>query len=265
VTRRRLDRELVRRGLVPSAAAAHDAILQGRVTASGRPALKPGTMVDEAEPLNVEDMERAYASRGGEKLAAALDRLGIDPAERRCLDAGASTGGFTDVLLARGATAVIALDVGYGQLAWRLRGDPRVVVMERTNVRTVTPPDLPFRPDLVVADLSFISLIAVIPALATIIGPGADLVLLVKPQFEASLGEIEPGGVVRDPSVWRSAVERVAAACADAGLGPAAVVASALRGPAGNVEFFLHAREGPSNDKLDIAPALAEGRELRAS
>jgi 23S rRNA (cytidine1920-2'-O)/16S rRNA (cytidine1409-2'-O)-methyltransferase len=260
-----LDRELVRRGLVPSPAAAHDAILQGRVTAGGRPASKPGTMIDEGEPLNVEDAGRAYVSRGGEKLAAALDRLGIDPAGRRCLDAGASTGGFTDLLLARRAAEVVALDVGYGQLAWRLRRDPRVVVMERTNVRTVTPADLPFRPDLVVADLSFISLTAVIPTLAAIIAPGAELVLLVKPQFEASPREIEPGGVVREASVWRSAVERVAAACDDAGLGPAAVVASPLRGPAGNVEFFLHARDGASSRMLDIGPALAEGGEVRAS
>jgi 23S rRNA (cytidine1920-2'-O)/16S rRNA (cytidine1409-2'-O)-methyltransferase len=265
VTRRRLDRELVRRGLVPSHAAAHDAILQGRVTAGGRPAAKPGSMIDEAEPLNVEDPERAYVSRGGEKLAVALDRVGIDPADRRCVDAGASTGGFTDVLLARGAAAVVALDVGYGQLDWRLRRDSRVVVMERTNVRTVTPADLPYRPDLVVADLSFISLTAVIPALAAIIAPGADLVLLVKPQFEASPREIEPGGVVREPSMWRSSVERVAAACADAGLGPVAVVASPLRGPAGNVEFFLHARDGASNPMLDIASALAEGDEVRSS
>jgi 23S rRNA (cytidine1920-2'-O)/16S rRNA (cytidine1409-2'-O)-methyltransferase len=265
VTRRRLDDELVRRGLVSTLSEAREAIGQGVVTVAGRTLLKPGSLVGTADPVAVLAAARPYVSRGGEKLAAALDRLRLDPAGRRCMDAGASTGGFTDVLLARGAAAVAAVDVGYGQLAWPLREDPRVTVLERTNVRTLAPEDLPFRPDLIVADLSFISLTAVIPTLAAVAASHADLLLLVKPQFESRPDDVERGGVVRDPAIWGRALERVAEACRAAKLGPMAVTASALPGPAGNVEFFLHARRGAAPRSLDLAAALAEGEEVRAS
>jgi 23S rRNA (cytidine1920-2'-O)/16S rRNA (cytidine1409-2'-O)-methyltransferase len=244
---------------------AREAIASGRVTVAGRPVLKAGSLVGPDEPVRIDGPPRPYVSRGGDKLAAAVDRFGIDPRGRRCLDAGASTGGFTDVLLSRGAEHVVAVDVGYGQLAWRLRRDPRVTLMERTNARTLDPQRLPYRPDLIVADLSFIALAAVIPALSAVAAPGADLVLLVKPQFESSPADVGRGGVVTDPTVWRGAVERVAEACREQGLGPVAVAPSPVRGPAGNVEFFVHAREGGPSVDLDVDAALAEGGEVRAS
>ena len=262
MTRRRLDQELVRRGLVASPGEAEDVLRDGRVTVSGRQVTKPTSLVAAEEPIVVSEPPRAYASRGGLKLAAALNRLGLDPRGRRCLDAGASTGGFTDVLLSRGAEYVVAVDVGYGQLAWRLRDDPRVTVLERTNVRSLKPDDLPFPPDLVVADLSFISLTAAIPALASVAGPDADFVLLVKPQFEATPSDVGPGGVVSESEVWRRALTRVAEACRHRRLTPLGVVVSSPRGPAGNVEFFLHARRGAPAANLDVDAALEEGREL---
>lgn len=254
--RRRLDLELVRRGIAATRSEAAEAIAGGRVTVGGRPAVKASMLVRDDEPVHVEPVRR-FASRGGDKLAPALERFGVDPQGKRCLDAGASTGGFTDVLLARGAAHVVAVDVGYGQLSWRLREDPRVTVMDRTNVRGIAPQDLPYRPDLLVADLSFISLGKVVPALASVAAPGADLILLVKPQFEAGPSEVGRGGVVRDPAVWRRAVGGVAEACRAAGLGPRDVTPSLLPGPAGNVEFFLHARAGDPGRALDLDAALA--------
>jgi 23S rRNA (cytidine1920-2'-O)/16S rRNA (cytidine1409-2'-O)-methyltransferase len=206
---------------------------------------------------------RPYVSRGGPKLAAALDRFAIDPSGRRCLDAGASTGGFTGVLLARDAARVVAVDVGYGQLAWELRTDDRVVVLERTNVRDLRPEDLPYRPELVTADLSFISLAKVVPVLVELAEVGADLVLLVKPQFEARREEVATGGVVHDPAVWRRTIEEVAAAGRQAGAGPIGAMASPLPGPAGNVEFFVHARVGDEGGPLDFDDAVREGEALR--
>lgn len=263
MTRNRLDRELVRRGLVATPAEAHEAVDAGRVTVAGRPAMRAETLVAPSEELAVAGPEPSYASRGGDKLADALDRLGIDPSGRRCLDAGASTGGFTDVLLSRGAAQVVAVDVGYGQLAWPLRTDERVLVLERTNVRDLLPDDLPFRPALITADLSFISLTKVLPALVGIGAADADLVLLVKPQFEAARGEVGAGGVVDDPSVWRRTLESVVTACITADAGPRAVVPSPLPGPAGNVEFFLHARAGGRTRGIDLEQALLEGEKLR--
>ena len=222
------------------------------MTAGGRPVLKADTLVADDDPIQLAGPSRPFVSRGGEKLAAALDRFGIDPAGRRCLDAGASTGGFTDVLLQRGAAHVVAVDVGYGQLAWRLRTDPRVTVMDRTNVRNLERGDLPFPPEVVVVDLSFISLVKVIPTLARFAAPGADLVALVKPQFEAESEEVARGGVVVDPMVRRRAVEAVAEACRAAGLGPIDVTPSPLMGPAGNMEIFLWARKGEAGRELDI-------------
>jgi 23S rRNA (cytidine1920-2'-O)/16S rRNA (cytidine1409-2'-O)-methyltransferase len=266
LARRRLDAELVRRGLVASRSEAQAAVRDGLVLVSGSPADKPSTLVDPADPLELVGSARRFVSRGGDKLAAALDRFGVDPAGRRALDVGASTGGFTDCLLQRGAAHVVALDVGYGQLAWSLRTDERVSVLERTNVRELTSAHLPYAPDLVVADLSFISLRLAVPALARVAEPGANFVVLVKPQFEAGPEQVGRGGVVRDPGVWRRVVGDVATAVGQSGLSPRAAMASPLAGPAGNVEFFLHALdEGGSEGGSELPAemldqAVAEGR-----
>jgi 23S rRNA (cytidine1920-2'-O)/16S rRNA (cytidine1409-2'-O)-methyltransferase len=264
VTRQRLDGELVRRGFVNTPDEAAEAIEAGRVTIAGRPALKPETLVSASEPVAIRSAGSRYASRGGDKLAAALDRFGVDPSGRVCLDAGSSTGGFTDVLLSRGASGVIAVDVGYGQLAWHLRTDERVTVMERTNVRDLRPEDLPARPGVVTADLSFISLAMVTPALAALASDDADMIFLVKPQFEAERGDVGRGGVVDDVSVWRHVLESVARACRSAGAPVMGSMASPLRGPAGNVEFFLHAKRGAvAPNDFGIEDALVEGLALR--
>jgi 23S rRNA (cytidine1920-2'-O)/16S rRNA (cytidine1409-2'-O)-methyltransferase len=265
VTRRRLDAELVRRGLVPTKDEARAAVERGVVHVAGRRADKATTLVDDALPVEiVADDEGRYVSRGGEKLDAALDAFAVDVAGRRCLDAGASTGGFTDCLLRRGAAHVVAVDVGYGQLAWSLRTDERVTFLERTNVRELTPAFLPYAPDMVVADLSFISLRSTVPALAAVADTRADFVLLVKPQFEAERSDV-PGGVVRDPAVWRRAIEGVAEACRVENLEPTSVIASPLTGPAGNVEFFVHAvADGtqPVPEQFDVKSAVQAGRRL---
>lgn len=252
---------MVRRRLAASSAEAREAIVSGRVTAGGRPVHKAGTLVADDDPIELRPPSRPFVSRGGEKLSSALDRFGINASGLRCLDAGASTGGFTDVLLQRGAAHVVAIDVGYGQLAWRLRTDSRVTVLERTNVRNLVPEDLPYPPELLVIDLSFISLVKVIPALARVAAAGADLVALVKPQFEAAPGEVARGGVVVDPAVRRRVVETVAEACRSAGVGPVGVAASPLPGPAGNREVFLWARKGEAGRELDIDSAV--GQEIR--
>jgi 23S rRNA (cytidine1920-2'-O)/16S rRNA (cytidine1409-2'-O)-methyltransferase len=184
----------------------------------------------------------------------------VDVDGKVCLDAGASTGGFTDRLLQGGARTVVAVDVGYGQLAWTLRTDPRVVVMERTNVRSLVPEDLPVSPDLAVADLSFISLTVVMPALARL---ARELVVLVKPQFEAGKEHVGKGGVVRDPVVWRRALDAVVTAAEEQGLGAVDAMASPLRGPAGNVEFLLHLLHGAPTE-ADLDAAVREGREVAA-
>ena len=262
MARRRLDAELVRRGLVTTRTEAQVAVRDGLVLVGGRPAPKPSTMVDPAESLELIGPARRFVSRGGDKLDAALDRFAIDVQGRSCLDAGASTGGFTDCLLSRGASHVVAVDVGYGQLAWSLRSDESVTVLERTNVRDVRLADLPYASELVVADLSFISLRLVVPVLVDVAADGADLVLLVKPQFESGPQDVGRGGVVRDEGVWARCIEGVARACEEAGSTPVAVMGSPLVGPAGNVEFPLHARKGPGAGALDVATAIAEGRAL---
>jgi 23S rRNA (cytidine1920-2'-O)/16S rRNA (cytidine1409-2'-O)-methyltransferase len=262
---RRLDAELVRRGLARSRQQADEFVAAGRVSVSGRTATKSATQVDPAAPivLSDDDADPGYASRGGHKLAGALDAFaphGLDVAGRDCLDAGASTGGFTDVLLRRGARAVIAVDVGYGQLVWALQNDPRVTVLDRQNVRELTPELLPYRPDLVVGDLSFISLRLVLPALIVCATPDAELVLMVKPQFEVGRERLGAGGVVRDPALRAEAVAGIAAAAADLGLGVLGVVASPLPGPSGNVEYFLRLRAGaPPLDDAALAAAIEEG------
>jgi 23S rRNA (cytidine1920-2'-O)/16S rRNA (cytidine1409-2'-O)-methyltransferase len=268
VPRRRLDVELVRRGLAGSQEEAHEAIRNGHVTVRGAPATKITTLVTGDEALAISGPARLFVSRGGKKLAAALDAFAIDPAGRDCLDAGASTGGFTDCLLQRGARHVVALDVGAAQLAWELRTDPRVTVLEKTDVRALGRQTLPYRPSLVTADLSFISLRSVVEPMIHAADPLADLVLLIKPQFEAGREQVEAGGVVRDPGVWRWAIEEVAAATERVGAGILGVVASPIRGPAGNVEFLLHAKAGAtigpkvgrSVGPRDIDAAIAAAR-----
>ena len=226
---------------------------------------KASALVRPDEALHVAGAKRRFVSRGGDKLEAALERFAVDVRGRRCLDAGASTGGFTDSLLKRGAAHVIAVDVGYGQLAWTLREDPRVTVLERTNVRDLRRDDVPYRPDLVTADLSFISLRLAVPVLATVAAPSAEAILLVKPQFEAGSARVGKGGVVRDPDVWVDAVQSVSEACRDARWGPLAAIVSPLLGPAGNVEFFLHARAGEPGVELDLAALAEEGEALRVA
>lgn len=245
-----------------SRAEAQEAVRAGWVLVRGSPAAKAASLVDPDEPIELARPARRFVSRGGEKLEAALVRFGVDPAGRECLDLGASTGGFTDRLLAGGAARVTAVDVGYGQLAWGLRTDPRVVVLERTNARTLEPSSLPARPSLIVADLSFISLALVAPAIARVAAPAADVICLVKPQFEAGRGEVGRGGVVRDSEVWRRAVDRVASALSASGLMPQAVMASPVLGPAGNVEFLLHAVQGGPARPLDVDGAVAEALAL---
>jgi 23S rRNA (cytidine1920-2'-O)/16S rRNA (cytidine1409-2'-O)-methyltransferase len=220
-------------------------------------------MVAADEAIRMTAPAREFVSRGGEKLAAALDRFGVDPGGLRCLDAGASTGGFTDCLLRRGALHVVAVDVGYGQFAWALRSDPRVSVLERTNVRELAPRELPYPPELVVADLSFISLALVAPALERLSASGATYVVLVKPQFEARRADVGGGGVVRDPGVWLRSLAEVRDAFAACGVGTIGAIASPLRGPAGNVEFFLHLRAGADPSAVDLGIAVAEGEALR--
>jgi 23S rRNA (cytidine1920-2'-O)/16S rRNA (cytidine1409-2'-O)-methyltransferase len=261
--RLRLDAELVRRGLARSREQAADLISAGRVAVAGQTAAKPATQVTTDAAIMVgerPDGEPDYVSRGGRKLAGALAAFpSLVVAGRRCLDAGASTGGFTDVLLRSGAAHVVAVDVGYGQLAWPLRTDPRVTVLDRVNVRSLTAQQVAPAPGLVVADLSFISLTLVLPALVACATPDADFVLMVKPQFEVGRNEVR-GGVVVDPGLRVSAVAQVASAAQKLGLGVLGVTASPLPGPAGNVEYFLWLRAGaPALDLDDLRQAVSDG------
>jgi 23S rRNA (cytidine1920-2'-O)/16S rRNA (cytidine1409-2'-O)-methyltransferase len=297
-SRVRLDAELVRRGLARSREQAGELVAAGRVTVAGQRAVKSATQVRRNAPISIAGPgDPGYVSRGGHKLAGALAAFGPlvpadspaggthppeppsgkdDPAGlaasgggpepprvltvagRPCLDAGASTGGFTDVLLRAGAAHVVAADVGYGQLAWSLRTDPRVTVLDRVNVRTldrVTPV-----PEVVVADLSFISLTLVLPALVACAAPDADFVLLVKPQFEVGKGRVGAGGVVREAADRAAAVRRVTSAAEQLGLGVLGVTASPLPGPAGNVEYFVWLRRGaPPLDERQLERAIKEG------
>jgi len=262
MTRRRLDAELVHRGLARSREQAQDFIESGRVRLNGTVASKAATQVDNSASIVVAagDAGPDYVSRGAHKLIGALDAFGLEVADRWALDAGASTGGFCDVLLRRGVAGVIAVDVGYGQLAWPIRSDDRVVIMERTNVRELVIDSLPYRPDLVVADLSFISLATVLPALASVATPDADFALMVKPQFEVGKERVGSGGVVRDPALRSAAVRRIADVAFELGLGTQAVVASSLPGPSGNVEYFLHLRRGSAAlVDADVNRAIEEG------
>jgi 23S rRNA (cytidine1920-2'-O)/16S rRNA (cytidine1409-2'-O)-methyltransferase len=257
---------------VTSRAEAQQAIAAGLVTIDGAPALKAATQVHAAQAIVVAAPPRRFVSRGGEKLDHALGGFGVDPSGRHCLDAGVSTGGFTDALLQAGAAHVLAYDVGYGQVHERLRADPRVSVHERVNVRTLTRDDLPEpRPDLLVADLSFISLAVVLPGLLALLdeAPSREAIVLVKPQFEAGRDEVGKGGVVRDPEVWRRCLTQVAAAAAEVGWRGFAATASPLLGPAGNVEFLAHLKPTSPESQRAGAPAAAidravdEGRSIR--
>jgi 23S rRNA (cytidine1920-2'-O)/16S rRNA (cytidine1409-2'-O)-methyltransferase len=250
VARRRLDAELVRRKLARSREHASQLIAAGRVTVGKTVATKPATQVETAAAIVVQsdDGDPDYVSRGGHKLAGALQvfgPLGLIVAGRRCLDAGASTGGFTDVLLRAGAAEVVAVDVGYGQLAWSLQSDERVTVHDRTNIRDLSP-ELVGLVDVVVGDLSFISLSLVLDALLGVTKDDGDLALMVKPQFEVGKDKVGKGGVVRDLDLRTSAVDGVATEAARRGWGARAVTTSPLPGPSGNVEFFLWLRKGPA-------------------
>jgi 23S rRNA (cytidine1920-2'-O)/16S rRNA (cytidine1409-2'-O)-methyltransferase len=241
MTRVRIDLLLVERGLAPSRERARALLLAGQVRVGGQAVTKAGALVDHAADIALTTPDHPYVGRGGLKLAHALDTFAIAVTGRQALDIGASTGGFTDVLLQRGATRVVALDVGHGQLDWALRTDPRVVVIEHFNARQLTLADLPGAVDIVVVDVSFISLRHILPVVPPLVRPAADVVVLVKPQFEAGRAEV-PKGVVRDPLVHERVVRDIVAAAAEVGLAHVATTASPITGQEGNVEFLLHLR-----------------------
>jgi 23S rRNA (cytidine1920-2'-O)/16S rRNA (cytidine1409-2'-O)-methyltransferase len=246
----RLDSLLVERGLAASRERARALVLAGQVRVAGKPAPKAGALVPADVEVALETPDHPYVSRGGLKLAHALDMFGIAVAGRLALDIGASTGGFTDVLVRRGARLVVALDVGHGQLDWRLRTDPRVVVIERTNARSLAPDDLPAharRVDIVTIDVSFISLRSILPVVPPLLAPAADVVALVKPQFEAGRSEVGKGGLVTDSSVHRRVLAEVRDAARRLGLVPAAECESPITGVEGNREFLLHLRPEDSS------------------
>jgi 23S rRNA (cytidine1920-2'-O)/16S rRNA (cytidine1409-2'-O)-methyltransferase len=255
--RRRIDTLLAERGLAGSRTSAAESVRAGRVRIGrdGPRATKPGQLVESDVELLV-DGERRYVSRGGLKLEHALDELGIDVSSRSCLDVGASTGGFTDCLLRRGAERVIAVDVGYGQLDWTLRNDPRVEVLERTNARHLDPDQLPYAADLATIDVSFISLAKVLPAVAACLVNGGEIVALVKPQFELGRGRVR-GGVVRAPEERREALLAVADATVDAGLSVRGFAPSGLPGPKGNRETFIRLTTDEDGVE-DLEAAVAE-------
>lgn len=247
----------MRRGLAPSRQQAQADIAAGRVTVGGAPADKAARLVAPDEPIRILGPPPRFVGRGGEKLDAALDRFDVVVEGRRAFDLGASTGGFTDCLLQRGAASVVAVDVGYGQLHERLRADPRVEVHERTNIRDVQPRDLGEPAEVLVADLSFISLRTVLAGALALAVPAADVVLLVKPQFEAGREEAARGkGVITDPVVWRRVLEEVADALGGLGAAIMGAMASPLTGADGNVEFLVHARTRPAGARARVAELL---------
>jgi 23S rRNA (cytidine1920-2'-O)/16S rRNA (cytidine1409-2'-O)-methyltransferase len=266
MVRGRLDAELVRRGLARSREQAAELIAAGLVAVGGQVAAKPATQVARDAAVTVADDATGprYVSRGGHKLAGALEAFtGFDVAGKRCLDAGASTGGFTDVLLRAGAAHVVAADVGYGQLAWPLQTDERVTVLDRVNVRSLDPALVAPPPAVVVADLSFISLSKVLSALVACAAPDADFALMVKPQFEVGKGRVGAGGVVRSPEDRAAAVRSVCDTAWSLGLGVRGVTSSPLPGPSGNVEYFVWFRRGaPALDEADLSQAIESGPRL---
>ncbi len=258
MARRRIDTLLAERGLAGSRTSAAEAVRAGhvRVGPDGPLAIRPSQLVPEGAEIQLVDAPR-YVSRGGVKLANALDSLGVDVTGFGCLDAGASTGGFTDCLLQRGAARVIALDVAYGQLDWTLREDRRVAVIERVNARAVEASNLPFRPQLATVDVSFISLAKVLPAVAGCLSAGGEVLAMVKPQFELGRGRVGKGGVVRSADDRREALVSVAGAACAAGLGVLGFASSGLPGPKGNQETFLHCRLG-AGGVTDVEAAARE-------
>ena len=247
MARERLDKVLLDRGLVASRERARALIMTGSVLVRGQPQTKPGAMIDPGEDIALREDDHPYVSRGALKLVKGLDSFAIDPAGRTALDIGASTGGFTDVLLKRGAARVYAIDVGYGQLAWSIRQDPRVVVLERENARTIDLALVPEPCDLAVIDVSFISLTLVLPRVRELLRPpyGKPVIALVKPQFEVGRERVGKGGVVRDPEVRRGAVDKIRGWAPGHGFAAGDDVESPITGPAGNVEFLLLLRTAP--------------------
>jgi 23S rRNA (cytidine1920-2'-O)/16S rRNA (cytidine1409-2'-O)-methyltransferase len=261
VAKRRLDTLLAERGLYESRSRAAAAVIAGDVRVGGRPATKPGELVPDEADVAVAELP-PYVSRGGVKLANALVALGIDPAGRRALDVGASTGGFTDVLLQRGAASVIALDVAYGELHWRLRTDKRVIVIERRNARSLEPGELPYEPDLIVADVSFISLTKVLPAVVGVAAARFDLLAMIKPQFEVGRERVGKGGVVRSADDRRAALVSVGEfARTQLGLPVLGYAPSGLPGPAGNRETFVWLAEAGREGALQDLEAGARRAE----
>ncbi|HYN90661.1 MAG TPA: TlyA family RNA methyltransferase [Thermoleophilaceae bacterium] len=261
MAKRRLDTLLAERGLFGSRSRAAAAVIAGDVRVGGRPASKPGQLVVDDAELAVAEAP-PFVSRGGIKLANALDAFGIDPSGRRALDVGASTGGFTDCLLQRGARSVIALDVAYGELHWGLRNDPRVTVIERRNARSLEPGELPYAPDLIVADVSFISLTKVLPAVLAAAAPHFDLLAMVKPQFEVGRERVGKGGVVRSPDDRRSALVAVGEhARSELGASVLGYAPSGLPGPAGNMETFVWIAEAGRGGALQDLEAAARRAE----
>lgn len=262
MARVRLDQLVVARGLAASREEAQRLILAGQVVVGEQRVDKPGHKVDDALPLRLKGERARFVSRAGDKLDAALTRFAVEVAGRHALDAGLSTGGFTDCLLQRGAVHVIGVDVGYGQVAEKVRTDARVTVMERTNLRHLTANQLAYQPDLVTLDVSFISLGLVLPAVRALVTPRCDVVALVKPQFEVGKGNVGKGGIVRDPALHRAALEQVATAARDAGFARRGVTSSPITGTDGNREFLIHLSTYAVDVELDMesvsaAPALA--------
>lgn len=258
-SRRRLDAELVRRGLVTSRDRAREAVASGQVTVNGAVAQKSARLVLPGDALELVGPPARYVSRGGEKLESALTAFGLDVTGMRCCDVGSSTGGFTDCLLQRGAAEVVAIDVGRAQMHERLAKDHRVALYERTDIRDVdlTAIGAPF--DMVTADVSFISLTSIMGSLAELAATGAPVVVLVKPQFEVGRRLANKGrGVIRDPEQWRAALDRVLEAATTAGLAPQAAIPSPLKGAQGNVEFFLHLERGGATSSVDSAQVVAQ-------
>jgi 23S rRNA (cytidine1920-2'-O)/16S rRNA (cytidine1409-2'-O)-methyltransferase len=243
-TKERLDVLVVDHGLAPSRERARALILAGHITVDGRVVSKAGTAIDRASQIALRAPDHPYVGRGGIKLAHALDVFGVAVTGRRALDIGASTGGFTDVLLQRGAQDVVALDVGHGQLDWKIRQDPRVIVKEGVNARALSAADVPHAVDLVAIDVSFISLHHIFPALAPFLANDADVVALVKPQFEAGRDQVGKGGVITDPAIHDAVIEKVTIAAEAAGFQRMAMTPSPITGASGNREFFLHLKKG---------------------
>ncbi len=249
----RLDQLVVARGLAPSREAAQRLILAGQVVVGEQRVDKPGTKVDDALEVRLKGERARFVSRAGDKLDAALEAFGVVVAGKRALDAGLSTGGFTDCLLQRGAAHVIGVDVGYGQVAEKVRTDARVTVMERTNLRHLEPGQLAYAPELVTLDVSFISLALVLGAVRALVAPGAEVVALVKPQFEVGKGNVGKGGIVRDPALHRMALEQVAEAARQCGFARRGVIASPITGTDGNREFLMHLATDGEDRALDFA------------